>query len=124
MENYVMIAILAAAVVAGIVHTIRHFRGRGGCCGSGDYKVRRKRLKKVRFRKIFVVEGMHCAQCAARVEEAINDIEGVACRADYKNGKITVAYAEEVEDARIRARIERIGYRMPGGEDARPAEKG
>jgi copper chaperone CopZ len=44
------------------------------------------------------------------VEEAVNDIPGVAGIVDLKKGQVTVSYAQDVADEVIRAKIERAGY--------------
>ena len=43
-------------------------------------------------------------------EVIINDMQGLAGKVDLKKGELTVSYAEDVEDAVIKARIERAGY--------------
>ena len=53
---------------------------------------------------------MRCEHCKRRVEEAVNDIKGVAGRVDLKKGELTVSYAEDVDDEIIKAMIERTGY--------------
>lgn len=110
MENVVILAVLAALVVWGGWQTVKHFQGQSGCCGGGGYRVKRKKIKNVRYTKIFTVEGMHCRHCQERVEEVVNDIQGVAGRADLKTGKLTVSYAEPVDDERITAALKRAGY--------------
>ena len=51
-----------------------------------------------------------CEHCKNRVEEAVNDIKGVAGRVDLKKGELTVSYAEDIADEIIKAKIERTGY--------------
>ena len=119
MENYIIVGIIAVVVGFGIYSAARHFKGQGGCCGGGSgYKPKKKRLPDIRYRKIFTVEGMHCEHCKNRVEEVVNDIPGVAGRVDLKRGKLTVSYAEDVEDAKIKERIERAGYTVTDIKDA------
>ena len=36
MENYIIIGIIIIAAAIAIVYTVRHFQGKGGCCGGGD----------------------------------------------------------------------------------------
>lgn len=110
MVNYMIIGILAVAVIIGIRSTIKHFKGEGGCCGSGSYKPKKKKLSNIIYRKTFKVEGMHCAQCKARVEEVVNDMKGVAGKVNLKRGELTISYAENVDDELIRKRIEKAGY--------------
>ena len=110
MENYIIIAvILVIAFVA--IRTLVKRAGREGCCGSsGDYTPRKKKLKNVIATKVFVVDGMHCEKCAGRVTEIVNDFPGCAGVVDLKKGIVTVSYEQEVPDAQIKARIERVGY--------------
>lgn len=112
MENYIIGAIILVAVAIGLTYTVRHFRGKGGCCGGGGYRLRAKRLPRILYKKTFSVADMHCDRCKARVTEAVNDIPGLSGRVDLKKGTLTVSYAEPVEDEVLRTRLERIGYRV------------
>lgn len=110
MENYIIIGIIIV-IAFFAVRTIVKRKGRKGCCGSGsDYKPRKKKLKNVIATKIFVVDGLHCEKCANRVTEVVNDIPGVAGVVNLKKGIVTVSYEQEVPDAQIKERIERVGY--------------
>lgn len=43
MENIIIIGIIAVVVAVAILHTVKHFRGKGGCCGGGSsYKPQKK----------------------------------------------------------------------------------
>ena len=112
MEDYIIIAVVLLAAGIGVVATVRHFRHQSGCCGSGGYTPRKKRLPHVLYRKTFRVEGMHCAHCKRRVEEIVNDIKGVAGKVDFKKAELTVSYAQEVDDDLIRQRLARAGYTL------------
>ena len=110
MENYIIIGIIAIIIIIAILSSVKHFKGEGGCCGGGSYKPKRKKLSGIKYTKKFKVGGMHCEHCKNRVEEAVNDIKGVAGRVDLKKGELTVSYAEDVYDEIIKAKIERAGY--------------
>ena len=110
MTDAIVIAVIAVSLFLGIRSAVGHFRGKGGCCGGGGYKPRKKRLKNVLYTKTFKVDGMHCANCKNRVEEIVGDIHGLAGVVDLKKGELTVSYAEEVDDTLLRSRIEKAGY--------------
>ena len=110
MKNYIIIGMIAVIVVIAVISSIKHFKGEGGCCGGGSYKPKRKKLSGVKCTKKFKVGGMHCEHCKRRVEEAVNDIKGVAGRVDLKKGELTVSYAKDTPDEIIKAKLERAGY--------------
>lgn len=114
MTDIIIIAVVIVIAAIGIRSTIKHFKGQGGCCGGGDYKPRKKKLKNILYTKTFTVDGMHCNHCKNRVEEVVNDMAGIAGKVDLKKGELTVSYAEEVDDERIIARIEKAGYTVTG----------
>lgn len=114
MQNAIIIVILICLVAVGVVYTVKHFTGEGGCCGGDSCKMKRKKLPHVRYEKTFLVQGMHCDHCKARVERAINDIQGVAARANWKKGEVVVSYAEDVADEVIARQLQRDGYQVTG----------
>ena len=111
MENYIIIGVIAVIVVTAVISSVKHFKGEGGCCSGGSsYKPKKKKLSGIRYQKTFKIDGMHCEHCKNRVEEIINDMPGIAGKVDLKKGEFVVSYAEDVDDAMIKARIERAGY--------------
>lgn len=112
MEDYIIIGVLIVAIVVGVIFTVKHFKGEGGCCSGRSFKPKKKKLSTVKYQKTFKVDGMHCEHCRGRVEEVVNDIKGVAGRVDLKKSELTVLYAEDVDDELIISRIEKIGYKV------------
>lgn len=110
MENGIIIAVLAVIVILAVRSSCKHFRGEGGCCGGSTYKARKKKLSKVTGKKIFQVEGMHCQHCVNRVMESVNDIPGASAMVNLKKGTVTVSMERLIDEAVIKAAIERGGY--------------
>lgn len=110
MENYIIVAIIVIVIVIGVRSAVKHFKREGGCCGGGEYKPKNKKLSKIIYKKTFRVDGMSCNRCKNRVEEAVNDIKGVAGKVNLKKGELVVSYAEEVADEVIISKIEKVGY--------------
>lgn len=74
----------------------------------------KKFIKEDKFmKKIIHVEGMCCAHCAKRVENALSAVTGVVS-ADVKLKKKTavVRSREEIDDAKLSAVIEEAGYKV------------
>ena len=118
MGDYVIIGILIVIVALALWSTVKHFKGEGGCCGGGGYKPKRKKLLGVRYQKTFKVSGMHCEHCKNRVEEIVNDMQGISGKVNLKKGELTVSYAQSVDDGIIRERIEKAGYTVTVIKDA------
>lgn len=112
MENIIIIAVIILMIVTGMFYTIKHFKGESGCCGSSNCKPRKKKLKHINYTRTFRIEGMHCQHCKYRVEEIVNDINGIAGKADLKKGELTVFYSTDIDNSILKSHIDRAGYNL------------
>ena len=111
MENMIIITILTVALFIGIRSTVKHFQGKGGCCGGGsDYKPRVKKLDHVIGQKTVCISGMSCEKCAFRVMEALNRIEGASAVVSHKKGTAVVRMDRAIEDIELKSAVEKAGY--------------
>jgi copper chaperone CopZ len=63
--------------------------------------------------KKLLVEGMMCKHCAARVEKALNQVEGVTATAiDLDAKSATVTLSAPVEDGVLSAAVVGAGYQV------------
>lgn len=113
MENYIIMGILLVIVVVAVLRAKKHFKG-GGCCGSGSNTIRSKKtLTGPKLgEKTLIVEGMHCENCEIRVENALNRLEGAACKVNLKKKTATVSYSAEVSDELLKSTVEKMGYKV------------
>lgn len=113
MENYIIIGVVIVILVVALLRVKKHFKG-GGCCGSGSNTIRsKKKLTEPKLgEKVLSVEGMHCENCEIRVENALNRLDGVACKVNLKKKTATVSYSAEVSDALLKETVEKMGYRV------------
>lgn len=115
MSNFIIAAILAVVLFFCLRSSLRHFRGEGGCCGSGcSYKAKPKKLASVTETKTFTIEGMSCQNCVNRVMDAVNSIDGVSADVKLKKELALVSKEYEVSDEVIKSAIERAGYKVTG----------
>ncbi|MBQ7801132.1 MAG: heavy-metal-associated domain-containing protein [Oscillospiraceae bacterium] len=111
MENIIIIAIVLIAVVAAVIRSRKHFKG--GCCGGSTVVHSEKKLTEPKIgEKLLTIEGMHCENCAVRVENALNRLDGVACRVKLRKKTAVVSYSREVPDALLRGTIAKAGYQV------------
>lgn len=64
-----------------------------------------------------VVDGLHCADCAATIEKTVEKINGVAAvKANFTAGKVKITYdPHKVELRNLVESVEKIGYRVASG---------
>lgn len=106
MGNVIVIVILAAVIAYALRNTIKHMKGQGDCCGGGGEEIvvleEEKKLQgPVIGTKTLHIEGMHCDHCKARVERAINHIEGASAKVDLKKGIAVVSLDREVPQEQL-----------------------
>ncbi len=111
MVDTVIVAILLVVVAIALLRVRKHFQG-GGCCGSGSNTIRthKKLTAPVIGEKRLVIDGMHCQNCQARIENAINHLDGVACQVNLRKKTATVTYSREISDDELKTIIEKLGY--------------
>ena len=87
MTEAVIIIIAAAVIVFAAYRTAVRLRKGGGCCG--EHEPTEKKLPKrgrgqsdYPYKTDMKITGMTCANCARRVENALNSTEGVQARVD------------------------------------------
>ncbi len=80
MINVILVAVLVICAVPGIRMFCKRAGG-AGCCGGGDSEVRVLPRDRNRahypYRAEITVGGMKCRNCALRVQNALNGLDGV-----------------------------------------------
>lgn len=115
MENIIIIGIMAVIVILAVMRFGKHFKG-GGCCGSTGNTIRdRKTLTEPKIgEKIMTIEGMTCENCEIRVENALNRLDGVAAKVNWKKKTAVVSYSREISNDMLKATVEQRGYKVSG----------
>lgn len=113
MENAIIVGILLIVITFAVLRAKKHFKG-GGCCGSGSTTIRdKKELTSPKLgEKSLIVEGMHCENCEIRVQNALNRLDGVACKVNLKKKTALVSYSQEISDGELKAAVEKLGYKV------------
>ena len=88
MGTYIICGILVIVVVAALLGSKKHFKGEGGCCGGGgDVKIKPKHLDTIVATKKLQIEGMSCANCQNRIENALNGMAQVNAQGKLQEGR-------------------------------------
>ena len=108
----IIVLVLIAIAVISVLSYVKKLRS--GCCGASDEKVKRVRVtdrdkSHYSFSAVLTVDGMVCGNCAARVENALNELEGVWASADVEHGTVTVRMKQQLEERLLRDTVNHIG---------------
>lgn len=64
------------------------------------------------MKKIIRIEGMSCGHCQARVEKALNAINGVSARVDLKKKQALVEQEKDIDDSVLREAVTEAGFEV------------
>ena len=74
-----------------------------------DYETNRKGEDKI-MEKTMIIEGMACGHCKARVEKALNGLDGVKAEVNLDKKCAVVKLSKEVADSVLKEAVEKEGY--------------
>ncbi len=64
--------------------------------------------------KTLTIKGMSCMHCSARVEKALNAIDGVKAKVDLESNTAKVVLSKEVSDETFKSAVDNVGYELVG----------
>lgn len=66
-------------------------------------------------KKIIGIEGMHCDNCAKKIEVALENLVDISkATVDLKKKQVIIRYTNTIDDFLIRDTIEKLGYTITG----------
>jgi len=69
------------------------------------------------MKKVIAIEGMTCSHCQARVEKALNAVDGVKAKVDLKKNTATVEAGSQISDDLLKKTVEEAGYTVTSIEE-------
>ena len=112
MINIIIITIIVLAIFFAVRTSIRHFMGQGSCCGGnsgGSCALEKKLDGTVIFKKNIKIQGMICEKCEARVQNALNEINGASAKVNLKKAEAKLDTIREVSEEEIRSAVQNAG---------------
>lgn len=114
--------VIAAALTVLAVYAVVSYRKTlsNGCCGSGDKQNAGRVIPAdmdpahYPYCRCLTIEGMHCAACARRLENAFHQREGLLAHADVGKGRVVVRSKTQMEDGQLCQIVAASGYRVIG----------
>lgn len=111
-STVIVVVLLIVILFFAIKNSIPHFKGQGACCGGGSSEkaVKPKKLDKVIATKVIRVEGMRCSNCRIRVQNKLNEMDGVNAKVNIEKKTATVQLGKDIPDEELTRAIESLGY--------------
>ena len=112
LSTIIIAVVLVVILFFAVKNSIPHFRGEGGCCGgNGKEKlVKPQKLDNVIQTKTIKIEGMRCENCNRRVQNALNEIQGINAKVNGDKSQAVVKLGREISDEELTRAITGLGY--------------
>lgn len=117
MADVIVVLIVVILLVFAVKSSIKHFKGKGPCCGGGFADSGKKAKEKILDgpvigRKTIKISGMHCQNCVNSVTNALNEIDGVSAKASLSDGSVSVSYDRTVNESELKQAVQKAGYEV------------
>ncbi|MBR4125254.1 MAG: heavy-metal-associated domain-containing protein, partial [Victivallales bacterium] len=112
--HFLFLYIFHLCFLAALYHTIRHFKGAGGCCGGASVPppVSKESTRPAVARRRLHIEGMSCMHCVNRVTQALNALDGVIAQVQLNPPTAIVTLEQEVADEMLRKAVADAGFQI------------
>ncbi len=113
--NAVLVLLLILIIAWAGVQTFRKLQKGGGCCGEHAAAEKRvavadRNKSHYPFRISLQIGGMTCENCARRVENALNRLDGVWAAVSIGSRSAEVLCKSEPDEALFRDTVREAGY--------------
>jgi copper chaperone CopZ len=111
-------AIIVVVLVVVCVFSVKSYAKRlvNGCCGGGDapkrVKVKHRNKADYKYCVKISVDGMTCNHCKARVENALNSLNGVWAEVNLTKKIAVVHMIDRISDDELKKAVSREGYKV------------
>lgn len=117
MGTIIVLLVLAIIVVCAIFSIRKRIKYGSSCCGTHDaapkkIKVKDKNKAHYPYTYTLNVEGMHCSNCARRVENALNSKDGVWAKVNLEKKSVLVRSKSELKSEDFSTLITNAGYTL------------
>lgn len=112
--------LIALALAAIVVYAVVSYRKKltQGCCGGASDVPRekadrhKKDLSAYPYHCTLTIEGMHCQNCAARIENSFNSREDMQARVHLDKQQAAVWCTQAPDEGLLRQIVARAGYHV------------
>ena len=110
-SSVIAVIILILILVPAVKSTVTHMKGEGDCCGGPKEKAAKNKIDAQKLKELLIdIEGMHCTNCKNRIENHVNELEGVICKVNLNKKQAIVELYQEVDPEEIKQVIEGLDF--------------
>lgn len=118
MSGEIATAIIIVLLVLLCIFSVKSYlkKLQGGCCGAGGgpgekkVKVADRNADHYPYQAVAVIDGMVCGNCATRVENALNSMDGVWAKVDLSKKQAAIRSKMPLEEQEVRSTVRKLGY--------------
>lgn len=115
--NIIVCIVLVIIVGLAVWGTVKRIRHGSACCGERDAapkKVKVSDTNKSHYPYTYdlAVDGMHCSNCARRVENGFNSHDGLWARADVGENRVALRSKKKISNDECRQIVSDAGYTL------------
>ncbi len=116
MADVIILIIVAIVLIFAVRSSMRHFSGKGDCCGGSSGLIDQTKPEKKKLdgpvlgTRVIKIAGMHCDNCVRSVTEAIDRIDGASAKVNLKKETAVVSYDKELDDEALKKAVEEAGF--------------
>lgn len=115
MSTAIIVIILLVICVFSIRSYARKLSHGGGCCGEHEAAEKKVRVSDHNkdhypYTTVLTVDGMTCGNCARRVENALNRLEGTWAEVELGDRKAVVRTKQPARAEELRQAVAEAGY--------------
>lgn len=115
MINVVLILLVVLFALGGIRAVLKRAKGES-CCSGGASEVKiepaDKNKKNYRYSASCGIGGMKCKNCAARIQNALNSLDGTFAKVDFKKKHAEILLKSENAEETVRKSVSGLGYSL------------
>lgn len=115
MINVVLILLVVLFALGGIRAVLKRAKGES-CCSGGATEVKigpaDKNRKNYRYVASCGIGGMKCKNCAARIQNALNSLDGTFAKVDFKKKRAEILLKSENAEEIVRKAVSGLGYSL------------
>lgn len=114
MATAIIVVILVLICIFSLKSYLKKLRG--GCCGAGGdgpekkVKVADRNKEHYPYQATAEIDGMVCGNCATRVENALNSMDGVWAKVDLSKKQAAILSKQPLDEQEVRSAVRGQGY--------------